>query len=54
MPRNSRKVQTVALSIVVPLFNELGTFDELHRRLTHVVLLLGIDTEMIYVDDGRT
>jgi glycosyltransferase involved in cell wall biosynthesis len=54
VPRNSRKVQTVALSIVVPLFNELGTFDELHRRLTQVVLLLGIDTEMIYVDDGST
>jgi glycosyltransferase involved in cell wall biosynthesis len=54
VPRNSRKVQTVALSIVVPLFNELGTFDELHRRLTQVALLLGIDTEIIYVDDGST
>jgi glycosyltransferase involved in cell wall biosynthesis len=54
VPRNIKNVRTVALSIVVPLFNELGTFDELHRRLTQVVLLLGLDTEIIYVDDGST
>src|SRR5262245_61852723 len=49
-----KKTSSVSLSIVVPLFNELGTFDELHRRLTQVVLLLGLDTEIIYVDDGST
>jgi glycosyltransferase involved in cell wall biosynthesis len=42
----------IDLSIVVPLYNELGTLDELHRRLTEVVLLLGLETEIIYVDDG--
>jgi glycosyltransferase involved in cell wall biosynthesis len=40
------------LSIVVPLYNEVGTLHELHRRLTEVVLLLGLETEIIYVDDG--
>ncbi len=44
----------IDLSIVVPLFNEAGTLAELHRRLTHVVLLLGLDAEIVYVDDGST
>jgi glycosyltransferase involved in cell wall biosynthesis len=42
------------LSVVVPLFNEAGTFDELHRRLTAVLLLIGLEAEVIYVDDGST
>jgi glycosyltransferase involved in cell wall biosynthesis len=42
------------LSIVVPLFNEVGTLDELHRRLRAVALLLGLSTEIVYVDDGST
>ena len=51
MPRNTSRTAT-DLSIVVPLFNEIGTLEELHRRLTQVVTLLGLDTEIIYVDDG--
>jgi glycosyltransferase involved in cell wall biosynthesis len=51
MPHNSRGA-AIDLSIVVPLYNELGTLSELHRRLTEVVLLLGLETEIIYVDDG--
>jgi glycosyltransferase involved in cell wall biosynthesis len=42
------------LSVVVPLFNEVGTIDELHRRLTAVLFLVGIRAEVIYVDDGST
>src|SRR5262245_17519243 len=42
------------LSIVVPLFNESGTLDELHNRLSAVLLLLGGDSEVILVDDGST
>jgi len=42
----------VQLSIVVPLFNEVGTIDELHRRLTAVLFLIGLESEVIYVDDG--
>src|SRR5713101_7377887 len=54
MPRNNKRAHGLDLSIVVPLFNESGTFDELHRRLTAVLLVLGLDSEIIYVDDGST
>jgi glycosyltransferase involved in cell wall biosynthesis len=54
MPRNRKSAHGADLSIVVPLFNESGTFDELHRRLTAVLLVLGLDHEIIYVDDGST
>jgi glycosyltransferase involved in cell wall biosynthesis len=53
MPRNSRP-SAIDLSIVVPLYNEVGTLTELHRRLDRVVLLLGLETEIIYVDDGSS
>jgi glycosyltransferase involved in cell wall biosynthesis len=52
MPRNASR--PIDLSIIVPLYNEVGTFDELHRRLNEVILLLGLNTEIIYVDDGST
>src|SRR5258708_4461886 len=54
MPRKHKSQHGLDLSIVVPLFNESGTFDELHRRLTAVLLVLGLDSEVIYVDDGST
>src|SRR3984893_7983720 len=54
MSRNNRSARGLDLSIVVPLFNESGTFDELHRRLTAVLLVLGLASEIIYVDDGST
>jgi glycosyltransferase involved in cell wall biosynthesis len=53
MSRN-RSANEVDLSIVVPLYNEVGTLEELQRRLTQVVLLLGLRTEIIYIDDGST
>src|SRR6058998_1245866 len=40
------------LSIVVPLFNEAATIHELHKRLTEVLLLIGLPSEIVYVDDG--
>src|ERR1700681_434404 len=54
MPRKNKSQHGLDLSIVVPLFNESGTFDELHRRLATVMLVLGLDHEIIYVDDGST
>ncbi|HZR24500.1 MAG TPA: glycosyltransferase family 2 protein [Vicinamibacterales bacterium] len=47
MPRN-----TVDLSIVIPLFNEEATLDELYRRLTAVLAPLGRSYEIVFVDDG--
>src|SRR5205823_3200984 len=54
MPRSNKDSHKLDLSIVVPLFNEAGTLDELHRRLTAVLLVLGLDSEIVYVDDGST
>ncbi len=54
MPRNTNRLPALDLSIVVPLYNEAGTLHELHRRLGEVALLLGVDTEIIYIDDGST
>jgi len=50
MSRSARS--GLRLSIVVPLFNEAGTLGELHRRLTAVLFLIGVPSEIIYVDDG--
>jgi Glycosyl transferase family 2 len=44
----------LGLSVVVPLFNEAGTIEELHRRLTAVLFLIGVPSEIVYVDDGST
>lgn len=57
MSRNLRhrpRERRLELSIVVPLFNEVATVAELHRRLTAVLLLLGVRAEVIYVDDGSS
>src|SRR6195256_2785004 len=54
MPHKRKSIHGLDLSIVVPLFNESGTFLELHRRLAAVLLILGLDHEIIYVDDGST
>jgi glycosyltransferase involved in cell wall biosynthesis len=52
MSRNA--LRAPQLSIVVPLFNEVGTIEELHRRLTAVLFLIGQESEIVYVDDGST
>jgi hypothetical protein len=57
MPRKSQSTasaRAVDLSIVVPLFNEMATIAELHRRLNAVLLLLGTHAEVVYVDDGSS
>src|SRR6202158_4799186 len=57
MPRNPRSAASlrgIQLSIVVPLFNEAATIAELHRRLNAVLLLLGANAEIVYVDDGSS
>src|SRR5437879_8768912 len=54
MPHRTASGPAVDLSIVVPLFNEAATLDELHRRVTAVLDMLGLATEVIYVDDGSS
>src|SRR5437773_5751942 len=52
MSRNAHGA--LQLSIVVPLFNEVATLEELHRRLTAVLFRLGVPSEIVYVDDGSS
>ena len=40
------------LSVVVPLYNEAENFAALHEELTLVLGELGLDWEVVYVDDG--
>jgi undecaprenyl-phosphate 4-deoxy-4-formamido-L-arabinose transferase len=42
------------LSVVVTLFEEGATLDELHRRLTMALDAFGRAYELLYVDDGST
>ena len=42
------------LSVVVPMFNEEGTVDELCSRLRQALEARGVDFELIAVDDGST
>ncbi len=56
MPHKNPPTATPApqLSIVIPLFNEESTLDELYRRLTAVLVEMGRSYEIIFVDDGST
>ncbi|MDR1598937.1 MAG: glycosyltransferase family 2 protein [Oscillospiraceae bacterium] len=40
------------LSVVVPAYNEEAGIEETHRRLTAALSGMGVDYEIIYVDDG--
>jgi glycosyltransferase involved in cell wall biosynthesis len=44
----------MTVSMVIPLFNEEDNVKTLHERLTNVFTRLGVDYEVIYVDDGST
>jgi glycosyl transferase family 2 len=52
--RRSNSPKNVQLSVVVPLFNEVSTVNELHQRIANVLMMLGGRSEIIYVDDGST
>ncbi len=43
---------TVKLSVVVPVFNEVDTFERTHAVLTGVLEKLDGDYELVVVDDG--
>lgn len=40
------------LSVVAPTYNNAGTIDELHQRLRRVTDDLGMQLELVFVDDG--
>lgn len=41
-------------SIIAPIYNEKGCFDELHRRVSEVMNTTGEEWEFIMVDDGSS
>ena len=49
-----KRSDPLQLSIVIPLFNEQSTIEELHRRLTAVLAAVGRTYEIVFVDDGST
>ncbi|GAA4309923.1 glycosyltransferase family 2 protein [Nibribacter koreensis] len=48
MERNSN----VAISVIVPIYNEEKNLPELYRRLTDTLLGLGLPYELVFVNDG--
>jgi glycosyltransferase involved in cell wall biosynthesis len=51
---NQAGTEGVDLSVVVPVFNEEGSLDLLHQRLTEVLADFGRSYELVFVDDGST
>jgi undecaprenyl-phosphate 4-deoxy-4-formamido-L-arabinose transferase len=43
-----------AISVVIPVFNEEATLDDLYHRLEKTLTALGRPWEVIFVDDGST
>ncbi|MCJ7823949.1 MAG: glycosyltransferase family 2 protein [Anaerolineales bacterium] len=44
----------VVFSVAVPVYNELESLPELHRRITEVMSAVGEPWELILIDDGST
>jgi glycosyltransferase involved in cell wall biosynthesis len=42
------------ISVVIPVHNEEGNIEELHRRLSSVLPVVGQPYEILFVDDGST
>jgi glycosyltransferase involved in cell wall biosynthesis len=53
-PASAPRDENLALSIVIPLFNEGPSLFELHGKLSHVLNRLRLRAEIIFVDDGST
>jgi glycosyltransferase involved in cell wall biosynthesis len=53
MPGGGQR-QRVALSVVVPLFNQASLLPSFYGRLSAVADSLGVDAEFLFVDDGSS
>ncbi len=42
------------ISVVIPLYDEVGTLEDLHRELSGVAAARGYDLQIVMVDDGST
>ena len=50
----TRRIEGMRLSIVVPAYNEEAVIERFHRRLCDALAPLQLQFEVIYVDDGST
>lgn len=41
-----------ALSLIIPVFNEAASLEDLYDRLTHALKMIGRTYELLFVDDG--
>src|SRR5260370_38583624 len=53
-PLRADALPQLAVSIVIPVFNESASIPRLHTRLHQVLQQLGRSFEVVYVDDGST
>lgn len=51
---NKELTKEKSLSIVIPLFNEEESLDELYEKISQALGSLGLKYEIIFVDDGST
>jgi len=51
-PREVPETRDLDLSVLVPVYDEAGTVEELARRVAAVVETLGLTFEILFVDDG--
>jgi len=54
MPITLSKEKVVQLSLVIPLYNEVESLEQLHREICDVIESNHYDVEIIFVDDGST
>jgi glycosyltransferase involved in cell wall biosynthesis len=54
LPQQARQRSNPAVSVVIPLFNEVGNVKPLYRRLRSAMDKAGYFWEVIFVDDGST
>ncbi len=54
MSTSKEKNHTPDLSVVIPLYNEEESVAELYAQISAVVEREGLDTEIIFIDDGST
>jgi glycosyltransferase involved in cell wall biosynthesis len=49
---NDERLAGRTLAVVVPVYNEMDVLDEFHARLTAVLNATGMDSTIVYVNDG--
>jgi len=49
-----RAITSVDISVIVPIYTELGNLDRLHREITGAMVRLGRPYEVVYVNDGSS